>query len=82
MNKLKDQKVYEKVKQHIRDEIEDTLDIINELIQSVDLDSKTEKDQVTKKIANYFIILANCNNALTLVKNIKPSRLKESKEHK
>ena len=47
-------------------------DIINKEQQ------KENSEEVVKNLANYFIILSNINQAITLVSNIKPTQKKES----
>jgi len=67
MTNISQQVIYSKVQDRVNDEITDTVNIIN---------SEMEKEvtaETIKNLSNYFIILSNLNQAIALLKNIKPT---------
>ena len=72
MTLIKEQLQYDQVKKMLQNEVDRTIDIINKEKQ------KENSEEVVKNLANYFIILSNINQAITLVSNIKPTQKKES----
>ena len=72
MTLIKEQLQYAQVKKMLQNEVDRTIDIINKEQQ------KENSEEVVKNLANYFIILSNINQAITLVSNIKPTQKKES----
>lgn len=72
MTTLNQQIIYDKIKQNYSNEIEEVLDRINQLMET-ELD-----DDGINRLAHYFIILSNLNNAKTLVRNIKPTKNKKN----
>ena len=72
MTLIKEQLQYDRVKKMLQNEVDRTIDIINKEQQ------KENSEEVVKNLANYFIILSNINQAITLVSNIKPTQKKES----
>ncbi len=72
MTLIKEQLQYDQVKKMLQNEVDRTIDIINKEQQ------KENSEEVVKNLANYFIILSNINQAITLVSNIKPTQKKES----
>ena len=67
MTDLAQQIIYDKVKDKIQNEVTHTVNIINTEME------KEVTDETIKNLANYFIILSNLNQAIELVKNIKPT---------
>ena len=72
MTLIKEQLQYDQGKKMLQNEVDRTIDIINKEQQ------KENSEEVVKNLANYFIILSNINQAITLVSNIKPTQKKES----
>ena len=72
MTLIKEQLQYDQVKKMLQNEVDRTIEIINKEQQ------KENSEEVVKNLANYFIILSNINQAITLVSNIKPTQKKES----
>tara|TARA_R110000744_G_scaffold212236_1_gene331242 strand:- start:38 stop:247 length:210 start_codon:yes stop_codon:yes gene_type:complete len=67
MTDISQQIIYSKIQDKINNEITHTVNIIN---------SEMEKDvteETIKNLSNYFIILSNLNQAMALLKNIKPT---------
>ena len=74
MTDISQQVIYSKVQDSINDEITHTVNIINSEME------KDVTDQTIKNLSNYFIILSNLNQAMALLKNIKPTEtLNDSK---
>ena len=74
MTDISQQVIYSKVQDSINDEITHTVNIINSEME------KDVTDQTIKNLSNYFIILSNLNQAIALLKNIKPTEtLNDSK---
>jgi len=71
MTDISQQVIYSKVQDSINDEITHTVNIINSEME------KDVTDQTIKNLSNYFIILSNLNQAMALLKNIKPTQKKE-----
>jgi len=72
MTDISQQIIYSKIQDKINNEITHTVNIIN---------SEMEKDvteETIKNLSNYFIILSNLNQAIALLKNIKPTQKKGS----
>ena len=67
MTDIAQQIIYDKVKDKIQNEVTHTVNIINTEME------KEVTDETIKNLANYFIILSNLNQAIELVKNIKPT---------
>jgi len=67
MTDISQQVIYSKVQDSINDEITHTVNIINSEME------KDVTDQTIKNLSNYFIILSNLNQAIALLKNIKPT---------
>tara|TARA_R110002050_G_C8547696_1_gene480259 strand:- start:136 stop:375 length:240 start_codon:yes stop_codon:yes gene_type:complete len=67
MTDISQQIIYDKVKDKIQNEVTHTVNIINTEME------KEVTDETIKNLANYFIILSNLNQAIELVKNIKPT---------
>tara|TARA_R100001377_G_scaffold76499_1_gene53402 strand:- start:180 stop:404 length:225 start_codon:yes stop_codon:yes gene_type:complete len=72
MTNLAQQIIYDKVSEKIQSEITHTVNIINSEMEKKDL-----TDETIKNLSNYFIILSNLNQAIALLKNIKPTQKKE-----
>ena len=74
MTDLAQQIIYDKVSAKIQNEITHTINIINSEME------KKNTDEKIKNLSNYFIILSNLNQAIALLKNIKPTEtLNDSK---
>ena len=74
MTDLAQQIIYDKVSAKIQHEITHTINIINSEME------KKNTDETIKNLSNYFIILSNLNQAIALLKNIKPTEtLNDSK---
>ena len=74
MTDLAQQIIYDKVSAKIQNEITHTINIINSEME------KKNTDETIKNLSNYFIILSNLNQAIALLKNIKPTEtLNDSK---
>ena len=74
MTDLAQQIIYDKVQDKIQLEVTHTVNIINTEME------KEVTDQTIKNLSNYFIILSNLNQAIALLKNIKPTEtLNDSK---
>ena len=74
MTDLAQQIIYDKVSAKIQNEITHTINIINSEME------KEVTDETIKNLSNYFIILSNLNQAVALLKNIKPTEtLNDSK---
>ena len=71
MTDLAQQIIYDKVQAKIQLEVTDTVNIINSEME------KEVTDETIKNLSNYFIILSNLNQAIALLKNIKPTQKKE-----
>ena len=71
MTAISQQIIYDKIKTKIQDEINHTVNIINDEME------KEITDNVIKNLSNYFIILSNLNQAVDLISNIKPTQKKE-----
>jgi len=71
MTDISQQVIYSKVQDSINDEITHTVNIINSEME------KDVTDETIKNLSNYFIILSNLNQAIALLKNIKPTQKKE-----
>jgi len=71
MTDISQQVIYSKVQDSINDEITHTVNIINSEME------KDVTDETIKNLSNYFIILSNLNQAMALLKNIKPTQKKE-----
>ena len=71
MTDIAQQIIYDKVKDKIQNEVTHTVNIINTEME------KEVTDETIKNLANYFIILSNLNQAIELVKNIKPTEKQE-----
>ena len=71
MTDISQQVIYSKVQDSINNEITHTVNIINSEME------KDVTDQTIKNLSNYFIILSNLNQAMALLKNIKPTQKKE-----
>ena len=71
MTTINDQVEYDNVKKIIQDEINNTVEKINEEMK------KESSEEKTKNIANYFLHLSNMNQAKILVGNIKPTEKEE-----
>lgn len=71
MTTINDQVEYDKVKKIIQNEINNTVEKINEEMK------KESSEEKTKNIANYFLHLSNMNQAKILVSNIKPTEKEE-----
>jgi len=67
MTDISQQIIYDKVKDKIQNEVTHTVNIINTEME------KEVTDETIKNLSNYFIILSNLNQAIELVKNIKPT---------
>jgi len=75
MTDLAQQIIYDKVSEKIQSEITHTVNIINS-----EMEKKDVTDETIKNLSNYFIILSNLNQAIALLKNIKPTEtLNDSK---
>ena len=72
MTDLAQQIIYDKVSEKIQSEITHTVNIINS-----EMEKKDVTDETIKNLSNYFIILSNLNQAIALLKNIKPTQKKE-----
>ena len=72
MTKLKDEIIYDKVKQKIQHEINHTVTIINDSMQTK---AEDVSDETITKLANDFIKLASCNGAVALLNSIKPTEV-------
>lgn len=74
MTDLAQQIIYDKISAKIQLEITHTVNIINTEME------KEVTDETIKNLSNYFIILSNLNQAIALLKNIKPTEtLNDSK---
>ena len=74
MTDLAQQIIYDKVQDKIQLEVTHTVNIINSEME------KEVTDETIKNLSNYFIILSNLNQAIALLKNIKPTEtLNDSK---
>ena len=74
MTDLAQQIIYDKVQAKIQLEVTHTVNIINTEME------KEVTDETIKNLSNYFIILSNLNQAIALLKNIKPTEtLNDSK---
>lgn len=74
MTDLAQQIIYDKVSEKIQLEVTHTVNIINSEME------KDVTDETIKNLSNYFIILSNLNQAIALLKNIKPTEtLNDSK---
>ena len=74
MTDLAQQIIYDKVSEKIQLEVTHTVNIINSEME------KDVTDETIKNLSNYFIILNNLNQAIALLKNIKPTEtLNDSK---
>ena len=74
MTDLGQQIIYDKVQAKIQLEVTHTVNIINSEME------KEVTDETIKNLSNYFIILSNLNQAIALLKNIKPTEtLNDSK---
>ena len=71
MTDLAQQIIYDKVQAKIQLEVTHTVNIINSEME------KEVTDETIKNLSNYFIILSNLNQAIALLKNIKPTQKKE-----
>lgn len=71
MTDISQQIIYDKVKDKIQNEVTHTVNLINTEME------KEVTDQTIKNLSNYFIILSNLNQAIELVKNIKPTEKQE-----
>ena len=71
MTDLAQQIIYDKVQDKIQLEVTYTVNIINSEME------KEVTDETIKNLSNYFIILSNLNQAIALIKNIKPTQKKE-----
>ena len=71
MTDITQQIIYDKIKDKIQNEVTNTVNIINTEME------KEVTDETIKNLSNYFIILSNLNQAIELVKNIKPTQKKE-----
>mgnify|MGYP003120500457 CR=1 FL=1 len=71
MTDISQQVIYSKVQDRVNDEITHTVNIINSEME------KDVTDETIKNLSNYFIILSNLNQAIALLKNIKPTQKKE-----
>ena len=71
MTDISQQIIYDKVKDKIQNEVSHTVNIINTEME------KEVTEETIKNLANYFIILSNLNQAIELVKNIKPTEKQE-----
>lgn len=71
MTILKEQIQYDQVKKLLQDEVDKTIEMINAEMQ------KENSEEVTKNLANFFVILSNINQAITLVGSIKPTKKRE-----
>ena len=71
MTAISQQIIYDKIKTKIQDEINHTVNIINDEME------KEITEDVIKNLSNYFIILSNLNQAVDLISNIKPTQKKE-----
>jgi len=71
MTDISQQIIYDKVKDKIQNEVTHTVNIINTEME------KEVTEETIKNLANYFIILSNLNQAIELVKNIKPTEKQE-----
>ena len=67
MTDISQQIIYDKVKDKIQNEVTHTVNIINTEME------KEVTDETIKNLSNYFIVLSNLNQAIELVKNIKPT---------
>ena len=67
MTDISQQVIYSKVQDSINNEITHTVNIINSEME------KDVTDETIKNLSNYFIILSNLNQAMALLKNIKPT---------
>jgi len=67
MTDISQQIIYDKVKDKIQNEVTHTVNLINTEME------KEVTEETIKNLANYFIILSNLNQAIELVKNIKPT---------
>ena len=70
MKNLAQQIIYDKVQAKIQLEVTHTVNIINTEME------KPSSDETIKNLSNYFIILSNLNQAIALLKNIKPTEEK------
>ena len=68
MTAISQQIIYDKIKTKIQDEINHTVNIINDEME------KEITEDVIKNLSNYFIILSNLNQAVDLISNIKPKK--------
>jgi hypothetical protein len=74
MTDLAQQIIYDRVSDKIQLEVTHTVNIINSEME------KEVTDETIKNLSNYFIILSNLNQAIALLKNIKPTEtLNDSK---
>ena len=71
MTDLAQQIIYDRVSAKIQLEVTHTVNIINSEME------KEVTDETIKNLSNYFIILSNLNQAIALLKNIKPTQKKE-----
>tara|TARA_R110000822_G_scaffold276691_1_gene398689 strand:- start:907 stop:1140 length:234 start_codon:yes stop_codon:yes gene_type:complete len=71
MTDLAQQIIYDRVSDKIQLEVTHTVNIINSEME------KEVTDETIKNLSNYFIILSNLNQAIALLKNIKPTQKKE-----
>ena len=67
MTDLAQQIIYDRVSDKIQLEVTHTVNIINSEME------KEVTDETIKNLSNYFIILSNLNQAIALLKNIKPT---------
>ena len=68
MTAISQQIIYDRIKTKIQDEINHTVNIINDEME------KEITEDVIKNLSNYFIILSNLNQAVDLISNIKPKK--------
>ena len=68
MTDISQQIIYDRIKTKIQDEINHTVNIINDEME------KEITEDVIKNLSNYFIILSNLNQAIDLISNIKPKK--------
>ena len=74
MTDIAQQIIYDRVSDKIQLEVTHTVNIINSEME------KEVTDETIKNLSNYFIILSNLNQAIALLKNIKPTEtLNDSK---
>ena len=69
MTAISQQIIYDKIKTKIQDEINHTVNVINDEME------KEITEDVIKNLSNYFIILSNLNQAIDLISNIKPTQI-------